>query len=539
MSPSITEWWRLESHARDPELTDSVELRLADPLWLLGRQWQTGEFHGVDGGTPVNARARLRVRHIGWYRPGGLDSTATPVALDTAAAPLDETVESETAPPDLRLALAGGRQWLRELGGGAATLAVWLADNFGIAAAAAGGGAAGGAGSAPDLDAERLSAAAAGRALDGAAVYAALVAAIDGGDFTALPGDPAATAAAAPGYVAWWEARAGGSPASAPAWVDGRMEYAFTLATATGDEKVLAARQYRGGGLDWAAFDHAPGAALRPSAGAPADDVLAVALPTPVTFKGMPGPRFWQFEDPGIAFPAIDAAADDLARLVAVEFALIYGNNFFVVPIRLPVGTLSEVRSLVVEDSFGLATLVGFDGGIRRPRLGMAPVQAVDRRPWRIGRAAFCAPAPADDRGGAGRNPARGRPAGARRRRGDGMGHRADGAGRRRPPARSCRCCSRARPARWAHGRADAGAHGRAALRAGNGRAGVVVPPAAATDRTPGDRLHPRGGASRREPDATAARTGARRRLAAGDRGGGAPSSRPSRPSRRPPGPMD
>ena len=353
MPPSITGWWRLEARARDAELSDALEARIADPLWLLGRQWQFGEFAAVDGGTPVNARARLSVSKLGWYRPGDPGAGGTAQELDVAAAPLDELVESEHAEADLRLALAGGRKWLRLLGGAAATpdpLSQWLGGGFGVTTPAAP--------AAPDLDGERLTAATAGRALDGAAIYAALVAATAANDFTTLPGSSAAVKKAAALYIAWWESRPGRAPAARPAWRDDRMEYELSLATSSGAETVLTCRAYRGGGLDWTSFDYAPGAALRPGTAPAADSMVAVALPSPVTFKGMPAPRFWQFEEAAVSFPAIDAAPDDLARLLAIEFALIYGNDFFVVPVRLPAGTLSRVDSLVVDDSFGRSLLV-------------------------------------------------------------------------------------------------------------------------------------------------------------------------------------
>jgi hypothetical protein len=44
-------WTRLEPSSRDPELTLGLEGRVHDPLWLLGRQWQLGEFEAVDGGS--------------------------------------------------------------------------------------------------------------------------------------------------------------------------------------------------------------------------------------------------------------------------------------------------------------------------------------------------------------------------------------------------------------------------------------------------------------------------------------------------------
>jgi hypothetical protein len=354
MPPSVTNWWRLEARSRDPRLAEALEARLADPVWSLGRQWQTGEFQGVDAGTPVNARVRLTVQSLGWYRSTAPDPDAAAQVLELANRPLDELVEAEPAPTDLRLALAGGRQWVRLLRAGPVVIRNWIKAGFAVTAPGAGDE------PAPDPDAERLLGATRDRALDGGAIYDALVQATEAGDFSGLPGSTSGVEKAAPGYVAWWESRIGKQrgPAPAPAWNDRRMEYAFEVATSTGDETVLAASQYRGDGLDWPSFDHSPGTTVRAGPGPDPASVVAAVLPSPVTFKGMPAPRWWQFEDAAVSFPAIDAAPDDLARLVAIEFALVYGNDFFVLPVRLPLGTLSQITSLVVEDSFGWSTLV-------------------------------------------------------------------------------------------------------------------------------------------------------------------------------------
>ena len=360
MAPSVTNWWRLEAHARDPRLSDALEARIADPLWMLGRQWQTGEFQATDGGTPVNARARISVRTLGLYRPGGAGAGAAAQPLDLAAGPLELLVEAEPALPDLRLSIAGGRQWLRLLAGGPGMLSDWLQAGYGIGPAPAG--------PAPDEDAERLAAAAGGRALDGQAIYAALTRAAKAGDFGGLPGDASAAEKATPAYITWWEARLGRAPATPGAWQDSRMEYEFAVATSTGDETVFTARNYDGDGIDWPAFDVDAAVSIRnggPAQGA--EKVVAVALPSPVVFKGMPAPRWWQFEDAAVSFPRIDAAPDDLARLFAVEFALIYGNDFFVIPVRLPVGTVSRVDSLVVDDSFGWSFLIGSTEAVDGP----------------------------------------------------------------------------------------------------------------------------------------------------------------------------
>ena len=56
--PSITTWLRLEPRSRDAEMNTSLQARVYDPLWLLARQWQFGEFEGQDNGSPVSARWR-------------------------------------------------------------------------------------------------------------------------------------------------------------------------------------------------------------------------------------------------------------------------------------------------------------------------------------------------------------------------------------------------------------------------------------------------------------------------------------------------
>jgi hypothetical protein len=76
-------------------------------------------------------------------------------------------------------------------------------------------------------------------------------------------------------------------------------------------------------------------------------------MPTGVDFDGMPSPRWWEFEDGRVDFGRVDAAPDDLARLLLLEFALVYGNDWLMIPVRLEVGSLYRVRSLVVTDTFG------------------------------------------------------------------------------------------------------------------------------------------------------------------------------------------
>ena len=85
---------------------------------------------------------------------------------------------------------------------------------------------------------------------------------------------------------------------------------------------------------------------------------MRTVLPAPVTFPGMPAPRFWAFEDARIDLGAVGAGADNVARMLLVGFAVDYGNDWFVVPVELPVGSLTRITSLEVSDTFGVTTEV-------------------------------------------------------------------------------------------------------------------------------------------------------------------------------------
>src|SRR5262249_7543864 len=81
-------------------------------------------------------------------------------------------------------------------------------------------------------------------------------------------------------------------------------------------------------------------------------------LPAPVTFRGMPAPRLWEFEDARVNFGRVEANPQDLARLLLVEFGLVYGNECFVIPIELDAGSLCRIGALVVANTFGDRMLI-------------------------------------------------------------------------------------------------------------------------------------------------------------------------------------
>src|SRR4029079_16906914 len=75
-------------------------------------------------------------------------------------------------------------------------------------------------------------------------------------------------------------------------------------------------------------------------------------IPVPVSFSGMANTRWWTFEENRTNFGDVDASTTDLAKLLFMEFALVYANDWFVVPSTLPVGMLAKLDGRPVSNVF-------------------------------------------------------------------------------------------------------------------------------------------------------------------------------------------
>ena len=79
LQPSITTWSRLEPMSLTRgDLTPGLQAQVADPLWLLGRQWQFAELTAEDAASPV-------VVHVEGTAGPFTRFHAGPVAADPAA----------------------------------------------------------------------------------------------------------------------------------------------------------------------------------------------------------------------------------------------------------------------------------------------------------------------------------------------------------------------------------------------------------------------------------------------------------------------
>lgn len=369
--PSITTWLRLEPRSRDAEMNTSLQARIYDPLWLLARQWQFGEFEGQDNGSPVSARWRGEAAPLTRYHSGSIrrNTQVNAQKYDNNRLPLEPLVEREpvrpradqTAPSaKLRLAVEAGQHFLRlleqqPLSSDSLTLyrgAVIREYAFQPLAET----------ERKNLDHDSLAFLdlVTGRVPDGRRLAAAFRPTTAGEiipdpALQIAPEDLAEFQKAAGLWLRWFTTLFSEPETENASWLPERLEYTFSVGARFRDgERVLTAPEYYEGRLDWYAFDSNFEVSLGTTADNNFRDVDHVAIPAPASFRGMPSARFWEFEDARVNFGAVDAGPSDMLRLLLVEFALSYGNDWFVIPVELEVGFLYRTNSLVVTDSFGV-----------------------------------------------------------------------------------------------------------------------------------------------------------------------------------------
>jgi hypothetical protein len=360
--PSITTWSRLEPNVRGTSQKETLQARIYDPLWLLARQWQLGEFQGEDNGTPVSARLRAECAELTRY--ASQIGAAQAVRFDPKKLPLETFVERERVHPEpgalerLRVSVEAGQQFLRVLA--RAPFGTKYHSGFIAAFPLPARSAA----LAADVDSEalRFLDVTSGRVPDGVRLYAELKTnPLPSEPIIEQPTDSSAFAEARAAFIRWYDALFS-EPAEQPeAWSAQRMEYAFSVEAPTTPPRVLTSEYYEGD-LDWYDFDVKMGETI----GAGGDQqpgvnplpLTSTTIPAPATYRGMPAARWWEFEDASVDFGAVDAEPDDLARMLLVDFAVTYGNDWFVIPVELPVGSICKINSLVITDTFGVRTAI-------------------------------------------------------------------------------------------------------------------------------------------------------------------------------------
>uniref|UniRef100_UPI000B359946 hypothetical protein n=1 Tax=Crenothrix polyspora TaxID=360316 RepID=UPI000B359946 len=353
--PSITAYNRLETSPRTANFDRSLQAEVRDPLWMLTRQWQFGEFEGEDAASAVTAQI------VGMHTI--MDRVSFPVGEAFAFnqdMPLETHVERESIRPDLSIAVQMGRYFLKLMKSNALetsfpdfisryTLDFTIDPN--------------------DKEAIQLFDSVKNKIFNGYSLYLEIITSeglstiFENWVNSAFPVNKDKFISIAALFRAWHQ-RNYSQPQTPDdtAWLPSQLEYQFSISSPENQQSTLTAEQYYEGRLDWYSFDldtnrqvALPGQPeVQP---APAENYVSF-IPAPITFKGMPNPRFWMMEENQIDFGKIDTTPTGLLHLMLAEFGLIYSNDWFMLPYPLAINMLCEIKGIVVTDVFGQEILI-------------------------------------------------------------------------------------------------------------------------------------------------------------------------------------
>ncbi len=334
---SITAYNRLETAPRTADFDRSLKAEIRDPLWLLTRQWQFGEFQGEDAATAIGTKILGEHTVMDQVQfPGN-----TPFSYDNTT-PLETTVEREALKPNLFFAVQMGRYFIKLIKSNPNFNVHFdsIRNAYPLNYAP----------DANDYEGNQLLNSVKGKIIDGYLFYQDI---INGW----LPVEYITSFNAEIQSFKDWYKRSYSQPAEgiyAP-WQPSQLEYKFAVASSgqPDGQKILKADQYHEGHLDWYSFDlGSQGSA------SVAQEHISSFIPSPVSFKGMPNARFWTMEDNQTDFGKIDTSPTGLLHLLFAEFGLICSNDWLMLPYQLSTNTLCEIKGIVVTDVFGENVLI-------------------------------------------------------------------------------------------------------------------------------------------------------------------------------------
>jgi hypothetical protein len=286
---------RLEPDPHQRDLARGWAAELADPAWMLGRQWQMGEHQGEDASSPVAVEISSRATPIGALsgQPG----------LDPATVPAQAIIESE--PHD------------------------WWTPGRRVRAG-------------------RLVAAAAqahGVTLPASATLAGLPVPYQALNGTGPDGRALWQQRGTLGLDASWFGQPA-PPGQEPVdlWDPAELCYTADLPAGT---TTLSITRHDGGDLDWYHADAA--APLIPSA----QPSTVRVTPGRLRYPSAPLPRWWQIEDAQVAIGGQAPDRASLATLVLIDLIVNHSDDWYTFTVPAQAGQIITLDTVTVTDSFG------------------------------------------------------------------------------------------------------------------------------------------------------------------------------------------
>jgi len=372
-------WNKLEARPRQTDFNRVLRAEIHDASWMLARQLQMGEFKGNDTGSGIITKAVMEYSNI--YAFSRKDDISNVKPYDLKQVPLEPMVENIYYNFSTKERVKMGQIWKREitklLPASAAGIFTSIAAHASFLIDTV----------APDVNSTAVDKVAKSlyfslhktasfirstvlteETFNGSYLldksrsvnpFTAFDTAL-GGALTGLGVNSSNFNAACNSYVSWVTKMYNLDLQSnnGEFWNKAQLEYELDIYS--DDLKRLTSDNAHNGSLDWYSFENnsTAGVAFPAVTSTPALPILKEMLMTDNRFAGMPSSRWWEFENGKVNFGKLEGDTNDMAKIMLAQFALVYQDDWFVIPYRIPVGSYSKIHGIVVTDVFGVKTYI-------------------------------------------------------------------------------------------------------------------------------------------------------------------------------------
>jgi hypothetical protein len=354
--PTVVMWNRLEGRPRTHHFDKALKAEVRDALWMLTKQWQMGEFTADDAGSPVSAKVDIQISNLHKYKAANNDYQP----LNNNEIPLEAKVEQKkisfernNSKLSIDIRLKMGQYWLRLLRREGLNLESDYISKYSFQLPLKGRN--------TDQiyahkDVWQKYSAISGRCMDGYHLYEEITKNNKKASANIVTSSTAQILLLdqlGDVFVEWFN-KSFSEPEDETdsAWLPDRLEYQFECISESDiDEVTLDAEEYYNGHLDWYTFNIRSNDGI--GTGLPKENLTDSFIPSHVEFDGMPDRRWWKFEDSKTSFGDIKPSTTDISKLLLIEFGLIFANDWFLIPLTLPIGSLAKIKGLTVTNNFG------------------------------------------------------------------------------------------------------------------------------------------------------------------------------------------
>ena len=357
---------RLETRTRKENPDTALSFAVHDPLWMLTRQWQFGEFKGNDAGSAIWAKIKIendeitsvgnKDKSVSFNRNDVLEHQVERMNLQiTNAVRVDSAYylkKSIDFSPLKSKSMAIVKHWQNkypletfpdtsvDLGTSGKTPKECIAEVK----------------MRKNTHLESYLAAFGNRSFDGYKVFLHLTSQSTPDSYVSgilSPEEQNIFSNICQSYVKWFKETYLPVEASNNFWIDEKLGYELSVSVEnTGDNslsKKYSVEDYHSGRLSWYSFDIESDNQLNTGK----NQKFFTFIPVLAEFPGSPNKRLWTFEDMKVAMGNSELSADSLANAVILQYTTMYGNDWLITPMELNAGMISAVKGIIVTDVFG------------------------------------------------------------------------------------------------------------------------------------------------------------------------------------------